>query len=109
MKVKQCCQQLTNDVIFPAHQAVNGAQAVVGVVGRGHLRGITYALNLLEPSGTSTSSDSRANQYSALRFSDLVGGKNNKAGRRREAAQGLARLAVETVLFAALWSIFSQQ
>ena len=82
-------------------QAVNGAKAVVGVVGRGHLRGITYALNLLEPQGGNAGEGTSA--YSALRFSDLVGGKNNKEGRRREAAQGLARLAVETVIFAALY------
>ena len=100
---------LTTNSLFPDHQAVNGAQAVVGVVGRGHLRGITYALNLLEPSGASSSDSRGTQQYSALRFSDLVGGKNNRAGRRKEAAQGLARLAVETVLFAALWSIFREQ
>ena len=86
----------------PRCQAVNGAKAVVGVVGRGHLRGITYALNLLEPAGEG-SSTATTPSYSALRFSDLVGGKNNRAGRRREAAQGLAKLAVETIVFGALF------
>ena len=77
-------------------KAVNGARAVVGVVGRGHLRGIVYAL---------TSHDAGTN---SLRFSDLVGGKNNRGSRKRDAARGAAKFALETALFAALYYVWTE-
>ena len=40
---------------------------------------------------------------SSLRFTDLVGGKNNKENRRKEAAQGVAKLALETAILTALY------
>jgi pheromone shutdown protein TraB len=68
-------------------KAVNGASTVVGVVGRGHLRGVVYALG----------ADS-----GSLRFTDLVGGKNSKRARQQEAVEGLGKFALETVLFGGL-------
>jgi len=42
-----------------------------------------------------------------LRFTDLVGGKNNKEKRKKEAAQGLAKFAVETAIFMALYFMWN--
>ncbi|GAX73770.1 hypothetical protein CEUSTIGMA_g1221.t1 [Chlamydomonas eustigma] len=75
-------------------KAVNGAKAVVGVVGRGHLRGITYALS---------------NDSHHLRFSDLVGGKNSKKNRHQEAAKAVGRFALETAIFAACYYLWTSQ
>jgi pheromone shutdown protein TraB len=72
--------------------AVNGASCVVGVVGRGHLRGCVHALG----------ADS-----GALRFSDLVGGRNSVAGRRERAMKGFARLGVETALVAGAFALYT--
>ncbi|GFR52058.1 hypothetical protein Agub_g14580 [Astrephomene gubernaculifera] len=66
-------------------KAVNGANRVVGVVGRGHLRGVVYAL-LRDEGGA------------GLRFSDLVDGRNNRSHRRAQTAQGVARLGVELAI-----------
>lgn len=70
-------------------KAVNGARAVVGVVGKGHLRGIVYALK---------------HDHHSLRFKDLVGGKNSKQNRREAAAAAVRRLVVELVLGAAVFA-----
>jgi hypothetical protein len=61
---------------------VRGAKRVVGVLGRGHLRGVTHAL-LRDKGGA------------GLRFTDLVDGRNSRRKRAREAASGLARFALE--------------
>ncbi|KAI8463792.1 MAG: TraB family-domain-containing protein [Monoraphidium minutum] len=73
-------------------KAVNGSRCVVGVVGKGHMQGIVYALR---------------HDSGELRFADLVGGKNRRSVRRREAA---VRLATELALGAgayALWLWFT--
>ncbi|KAF8069523.1 Trabd [Scenedesmus sp. PABB004] len=72
-------------------KAVNGAAAVVGVVGKGHLRGVVYALRHDVGGG-------------ALRFSDLVGGKNTRAAKRAAAAAAAARLGAEAALGLGLWA-----
>lgn len=71
-------------------KAVNGARSVVGVVGKGHLRGVCYAL---------THDAAGAN----LRFRDLVGGKNVKADRARQRAAAAGRFALETAALGAAW------
>ncbi|KAL4419725.1 hypothetical protein ABPG75_006823 [Micractinium tetrahymenae] len=71
-------------------KAVNGARRVVGVVGKGHLRGVCYAL---------THDAAGAN----LRFRDLVGGKNVKADRARQRAAAAGRFALETAALGAAW------
>ncbi|PSC70033.1 traB domain-containing isoform X1 [Micractinium conductrix] len=75
-------------------KAVNGARAVVGVVGKGHLRGVCYALT----------HDAAGAQ---LRFSDLVGGKNVKADRARARAAAAGRFALETVVVGAAWAAWT--
>ncbi|KAG2434046.1 hypothetical protein HXX76_007774 [Chlamydomonas incerta] len=66
-------------------KAVCGAGTVVGVVGRGHLRGVAHAL-LRDRGGA------------GLRFSDLVEGRNSRRVRQKAAAEGAARLAAELAL-----------
>lgn len=61
-------------------KAVNGAATVVGVLGKGHMRGVVHALR---------------HDAGGLRFADLVGGANRKAARRAAAAR---RLAVELAI-----------
>jgi pheromone shutdown protein TraB len=70
-------------------KAVNGTRAVVGCVGKGHLRGIVYALK---------------HDDGNLRFKDLVGGKNNRQNRRAAAAAAARRLLVELVLGTAAYA-----
>jgi len=70
-------------------KAVNGARAVVGCVGKGHLRGIVYALK---------------HDQGNLRFKDLVGGKNNRQNRKAAAAAAVRRLVLEVVLGAAAYA-----
>ncbi|GLI67999.1 hypothetical protein VaNZ11_012211 [Volvox africanus] len=80
-------------------KAVNGAGVVVGVVGRGHLHGVVYAL-LRDQGGA------------GLRFSDLVEGRNNRKRRGEKAVQGLQRLFIELVLGTAAyfaWLAFQQK
>jgi pheromone shutdown protein TraB len=68
-------------------KAVNGTRRVVGVVGKGHLRGVSWALT----------SDAAGQ---GLRFRDLVGGRE---ARKAEGAKAAARFLVETAVFAGLW------
>ncbi|GIL79916.1 hypothetical protein Vretimale_12499 [Volvox reticuliferus] len=80
-------------------KAVNGAGVVVGVVGRGHLRGVVYTL-LRDQGGA------------GLRFSDLVEGRNSRRRRREQASQGLQRLFIEVLFGAAAyftWLAFQQE
>jgi pheromone shutdown protein TraB len=70
-------------------KAVNGTRVVVGCVGKGHLRGIVYALK---------------HDNGNLRFKDLVGGKNNRQNRRAAAAAAARRLVLELVLGAAAYA-----
>ena len=67
-------------------KAVNGTRRVVGVVGKGHLRGVVYAL--LHDNGR-------------LRFADLTGGANRKAERRKRV---LVRVAWELALGAGCYA-----
>jgi pheromone shutdown protein TraB len=73
-------------------KAVNGTRAVVGCVGKGHLRGIVYALK---------------HDQGNLRFKDLVGGKNNRQNRQAAAAAAAKRFAVELVLGAAAYAAWA--
>lgn len=66
-------------------KAVNGTKTVVGVVGKGHLRGVVYAL---------TADNGR------LRFADLVDGKNNRSGAPARLAR---RLAFDALIGAGLY------
>jgi pheromone shutdown protein TraB len=75
-------------------KAVNGTRRVVGVVGRGHLRGVLYHLVTPDSSG--------------LRFSDLVGGRNVLQNRRREAGRLAGRLALEAGLAVAGYLAWEQ-
>jgi len=69
-------------------KAVNGTERVVGVVGKGHLRGVVYAL-------TANSTD--------LRLKDLVGGLNTEASKRKFVYDAVRRVAWELALGAALF------
>ena len=66
-------------------KAVNGTQRVVGVLGRGHLRGVCYALT---------------HDSGELRFRDLAGRRGGKSG---GAAAAVGRLALETAAFSGAW------
>jgi len=69
---------------------VNGAKAVVGIMGKGHLRGVVYALK---------HGDSRS-----LRFSDLVGGKNKKQTKQELTMGLLRRVLLEGLVGAGLYA-----
>jgi pheromone shutdown protein TraB len=75
-------------------KAVNGVKTVVGVVGKGHLRGIMFAMEN-DPGGH-------------LRFSDLVGGRNTKAFKQRQRKMAVQNLLRDTVIFGALFWAVSQ-
>jgi len=67
-------------------KAVNGAKRVVGVMGRGHMRGVMYALQ---------------NDPGTLQFSDLVGRKNVKSAqpsRVEQVKKFIGQLAVDLML-----------
>lgn len=72
-------------------KAVNGCKTVVGVVGKGHLRGITWVmLNTAASDG--------------LRFRDLV-------GRRPKPSRGLQKFVLETAVVTGLyiaWTTYVQ-
>lgn len=73
-------------------KAVNGAKRVVGVLGRGHLRGVCYALT---------------HEQDALRFATLVGKERDSVypdgGRRKQGGVDLTRVAAEVVLGVVAW------
>ncbi len=76
-------------------KAVNGSSRVVGVVGRGHLRGVCWALT---------------HDPGELRFRDLVGGKNERAGREAARVAAVGRFALETAVVSALiwaWAMWT--
>lgn len=79
-------------------KAVNGTKRVVGVVGRGHMRGIMHALK---------------HDPGNLRFRDLVGGKNRKSNssKKGSSAQVAARIIFEIASAYACyfaWTKFTQ-
>lgn len=80
-------------------KAVNGCKTVVGVIGKGHMNGVIYAL-------VSDSGD--------LRFKDLVGrGDSSDGGGTSSTSNGwiqkaLKSLARDTVLGLLLWALYDQ-
>ena len=73
-------------------KAVNGCKTVIGVVGKGHMRGVCYALTNDASGG--------------LRFRDLAGSRPS-ASEPRNVKERVGRFAIETGIFIALWSIWS--
>ncbi|CAM6027720.1 unnamed protein product [Sphagnum balticum] len=73
-------------------KAVNGSRSVVGVVGKGHLRGIVHAL---------------MHDQEQLRFKDLVGARGSQNGgaprRGQQINQILQNLAIETTIGGLIW------
>lgn len=69
-------------------KAVNGTKNVVGVIGRGHMRGVCYAMT---------------HDSGGLRFRDLAGSR-----KKFSASQAFARFAIESGIFAALWWSWTQ-
>ncbi len=73
-------------------KAVNGSRSVVGVVGKGHLRGIVHAL---------------MHNQEQLRFKDLVGARGSQNGsaqrRGQQINQILRNLAIETTIGGLIW------
>ncbi|CAL5228667.1 g11840 [Coccomyxa viridis] len=67
-------------------KAVNGTKSVVGVIGRGHVRGVLY--NLTTPNS------------SGLRFRDLVGSKAEREGGPSRRQRIARRIALELLLAA---------
>ncbi|KAF6265342.1 TraB family-domain-containing protein [Scenedesmus sp. NREL 46B-D3] len=72
-------------------KAVNGTHAVVGVIGKGHLRGVVYALK---------------HDQGSLRFADLVGGKNRKKSKAEAAAALGKRLLIEALIGAGVCAVW---
>ena len=72
-------------------KAVNGCKTVVGVVGKGHMRGVCFALTNDASGG--------------LRFRDLAGRQEKK----RNPKEAVARFALETGVFVALWLVWEQR
>lgn len=72
-------------------KAVNGCQRVVGVIGKGHLRGVVHAL---------------LHDQHNLRFKDLVGARgtfNGHPSRTQQLRKLAKNLAVETAIGFLLW------
>ena len=71
-------------------KAVNGTNTVVGVLGKGHMRGVCYAL---------------MHDSQNLRFRDVAGSK----GRKKEgASKALIKFAVETAVVSAIIYAWTQ-
>lgn len=77
---------------------MNGCKTVVGVIGKGHMNGVIYAL-------VSDSGD--------LRFRDLVGRGDSSVGGTTTTSNGwiqmaLKSLARDTILGILLWELYDQ-
>lgn len=72
-------------------KAVNGTRTVVGVVGKGHLRGVVYALK---------------HDNGKVRFADLVGGKNKKKTLQDQTAALARRLLLDVWIAAGLYAVW---
>ncbi|KAF6251657.1 hypothetical protein COO60DRAFT_596836 [Scenedesmus sp. NREL 46B-D3] len=72
-------------------KAVNGTHAVVGVIGKGHLRGLVHALK---------------HDQGSLRFADLVGGKNRKKSKAEAAAALGKRVLIEALIGAGVCAVW---
>eukprot|EP00877_Chromochloris_zofingiensis_P011930 jgi/Chrzof1/6991/Cz02g06230.t1 len=70
-------------------KAVNGSQRVVGVVGKGHFRGIVHALK---------------HDQQRLRFTDLVSTTKRQKSKHRTPALAVGRLVLELLLGAGLYA-----
>lgn len=68
-------------------KAVNGCKRVVGVVGKGHLRGIVFAL---------------MHDQENLRFKDLVGARGTE-GEGQKYLKFFKNLAIETAIGGLIW------
>jgi pheromone shutdown protein TraB len=79
-------------------KAVNGTDVVVGVLGRGHMRGVCYALT---------------HDSGSLRFRDLAGSRKTKSSKNNGVDTALlanaGRFAAETAVFAGLWWLWNLQ
>jgi pheromone shutdown protein TraB len=73
-------------------KAVNGTQRVVGVVGRGHLRGVCYALT---------------HDDGSLRFRDLAGSRRGGGKGGGGLAGAAGRLALETAAVSGAWYLWT--
>eukprot|EP00899_Mesostigma_viride_P004234 jgi/Mesvir1/13811/Mv15965-RA.1 len=73
-------------------KAVNGASIVVGVLGRGHLRGVTYALR---------------HDQDGLRFKDLVGVGDGTSGPTSLLASLVDSLRVDVAFAVLLWLAYT--
>lgn len=83
-------------------KAVNGTRVVVGIVGRGHVRGVCYAL---------------LNDDGSLRFRDLAGRRGSRTPVSETKTSNsdwtlawdswMIRLALETVVFSGLWWLWT--
>lgn len=76
-------------------KAVNGTRCAVGIVGKGHVRGVLY--HLTHPCASA-----------GLRFRDLVGSKNVRAEQRRERRAAAVRLALEVALAGGTYAAWCQ-
>lgn len=72
-------------------KAVNGTRNVVGVIGKGHLRGVCYAMT---------------HDPGSLRFKDLV--SRNEDTAKANPINSVGRFALESALFIVLWWSYSQ-
>lgn len=72
-------------------KAVNGTRNVVGVIGKGHLRGVCYAMT---------------HDSGSLRFKDLV--SRTEGDTKASAINSVGRFALESALFIVLWWSYTQ-
>ncbi|XP_010662527.1 uncharacterized protein LOC100250288 isoform X1 [Vitis vinifera] len=74
-------------------KAVNGGKRVVGVIGKGHMNGVIYAL---------------VSDQGNLRFRDLVGKRSSGDGANGWVDSLLKNLVRDTVIGILLWALFEQ-
>lgn len=76
-------------------KAVNGSKKVVGIIGRGHMRGVVHALK---------------HDHTHLRFRDLVGGRRPNNDNMRDWAKSLVRSLIRDTLITiiVLWFVEHQ-
>ena len=74
-------------------KAVDGCVAVVGVLGKGHLRGVVYALK---------------HNQEGLRFKDLVGERGGSGAGSSGVSKFFRNLVVETAVGGVLWLLWQQ-
>lgn len=72
---------------------MNGSKRVVGVIGKGHMNGVIYAL---------------VSDQGNLRFRDLVGKRSSVDGANGWVDSLLKNLVRDTVIGILLWALFEQ-